>query len=246
MKDIYLDTETIGLPEEFEGDILCQLAYVVREYHKYTDSINVYFAPEQYKDMKIEAMARTNLTPEFLEKNHSNSKREAILTNLQTILLEPDNILWIHNAEFDLEVLKRAGLKVHCKVICTMRVMKFINDKTELQFKSIALEYLYYHSKSYLKFEDRVQEIGLDVEDMKHAHDALYDVIALELVIEWMATSFKLDINGCIQITNNPILLTYCSFGKNRGMMWKDMTYGQLKYFYELNDKDICYTIDSL
>jgi hypothetical protein len=56
----------------------------------------------------------------------------------------------------------------------------------------------------------------------------------------------KIYIDVAVKITSNPIKYKYCHFGKNRGTPWSEMSYNQLKYYYELGDEDICYTLKDL
>lgn len=244
--NIYLDIETISVPEKMEGNLLMQLAYIVEKEAGLYDLCSCYFLPERYKEMSVESMMKTRITPEKLEvlAKRDEQSSEIVLNRLQKFLSNPDTVLWIHNAEFDLEILKRAGIEVKCKVICTMRLMKFINDATDLPFNSISLDYLFYDLKRYQLLEELAWRMKIPMEDLPHSHEALFDCLSLYLLVEWLKKNYNLKEEICLNITNNPIKLNYCSFGKNRGMKWSEMTQGQLRYFYDLDDKDIKYTID--
>ena len=239
MKDnyeIYLDTETLDLPENLDGDILFELAFIVKNLR--TNEIKKfqqYYAPENVDNMCIEAMERTSMTPELIkEKVQENTSTVDIKVILTKLVQNPENILFIHNAKFDLEVLKRISIVPKCKVICTLRVANIINDQTHLQYKSTRLSYLHYYYRNDLKIQ------------AGDFHTADYDCLCLmELVNTWKE-KVNLDMESAIKVTNNPINYIYCHFGKNRGLKWRDLSEGQLRYFYELNDPDICYTIDNL
>lgn len=241
MKEIYLDTETIDLPKNRAGDLMCQLAYIVydTETKKFQNHFNGFYLPDGYKEMAVMAMTRTKLTPEALEQLVNNLPFDEI----KELVSDTENILFIHNAEFDLEILKRAGIEVKCKVVCTLRVVNLINDQLQLPYESTSLEYMHYYLRNYKRILELLQSFNETV-PLNQAHDALYDCLCLYLLVQRIRTEFKLTNETAIKITNHPIKYKYCSFGKNRGMQWSDMSYNQLKYFYDLGDKDIQYTID--
>lgn len=232
--EIYLDTETIDLPENIEGDIMFELAFITKDIK--TNKIakfHEYFKPESLDKMTIEAMERTQMTPELIREEASKGSLP-VKKALSILCNDPNNILYIHNSKFDLEVLKRAGIVPKCKVVCTLRVANVLNDVMNLPFKSTRLSYLHYYYRNDLKITSG------------DFHTADYDCLLLMELINTWKEKIEFNVETAIKITNNPINYKYCHFGKNRGTQWVNMTDGQLRYFYGLGDKDICYTIDNI
>ena len=227
------ERETILQNSDEQLHSLFQLAFIVKE----NLDINVYSVfrkPENYKEMSIEAMEKTGMTPEKLEEIADENAFNEKFNYLTELLEDENNVLYIHNAQFDLEVLKRKGLVPKCKVICTLRFANVLNDMLKLPFKSTRLSYLHYYYRNDLKTNSN------------NFHTADFDCLCLLHLVQYWKNNINFDVNLAVKITNNPIQYTYCSFGKNRGMRWVDMTSGQLNYFNGLGDKDICYTIRQL
>ena len=248
--NIYLDTETTDLPENTKGDILTQLAYVIDKEGSFYYG-NMYFTPPGYKDMSINAMVRTKLTPESLEsltKDKTPHMEQEFLDTLQGYLDNPDNTLYTHNTAFDIEVLKRKGLTVNCKVICTLRVMKFLNDQQGLPYESISLEWLHYYTRNYKYMIPVMLKMHIKLEEgFNFAHDALYDCVSLFMLHRWILKTFPDMSKDFMElITARPINLKYVPFGKNKGVPFTELGTNSLNYYYSLNDKDICYSIDFL
>lgn len=233
--EIYLDTETIDVPENREGDLLFQLAFITKDIDGTTTLHNSYRLPPNYNEMSIEVMETTGVTPERLETLVIGSEFTKHYNLLHELISHEENVLYIHNAKFDLEILRRIDLEPKCKVICTLRVANVLNDLLKLPFKSTRLSYLHYYYRN-----DRNKKVNINF------HSAEFDCLCLMELVNYWKENINFDIETAVRITNNPINYTYCHFGKNRGTLWSDMSRGQLKYFYELGDADIQYTIDNL
>jgi DNA polymerase III alpha subunit (gram-positive type) len=144
MKEIFLDTETIDLPENIEGDILIELAFILKLESGKCTTFQEYFAPENLDKMDTGAMERTNLTPELIrQKMVEQSDRQVdTLKVLKLLVQDENNVLYIHNAKFDLEVLRRVGIIPNCKIVCTFKVATQLNDMLNLPYTRTSLGYL--------------------------------------------------------------------------------------------------------
>ena len=244
---IFLDTETTDLPENKPGDLLTQLAYLCvgeKIFHR-----NMYFKPNGYQSMSINAMVRTKITPELLETltlSNTAEKEKAFTDELQLLLDNPMNTLVCHNTKFDMEILRRKGFSINCKVICTYRIMKFINDQMNLIYESTALEYLHYSFGNYKYFDALVNKLGIADDIERGAHDALYDCVSLFMLFKSIQKHYKAQDDLMIRVTNDLMFMKYVPFGKNKGTLWEDLNGNQMDYYYSLGDEDICYTIDRL
>ena len=232
MKTIYLDTETIGTPQDFPNeDIMFQLSYIIED-SKLT-FFNDYMKPKRYLEMKPEAMAITSITPEFLEDKPK--KEETCYMDLKEILENEECYLIAHNLKFDLEVLQNSGININSKVklIDTIKVFEFLNDKQALPYKQITLQYLKYFYR--LDKEERPKEVqGLS------SHDSLNDAFDLYLLVNLVKEKFRADLDMMLKL-NEPFMLEYIPFGKNRGDKFKDLSYNQLKYYSSL-DGNVAFT----
>ncbi len=151
----------------------------------------------------IKAVATTGIVPEMLVGKSSFSELKCV-NHLHEINI-PDNIIVIHNAPFDLEMLKRDGFLNQMKVIDTLRVIRHLYPNDE----SHAMQWYRYARKLYLKEPAAVAAIGKDIS----AHDALGDVIVLKLLFEDLLNK-GISIEKMIHLTQEPIFMTKLSFGK--------------------------------
>jgi len=189
LKFVILDTETTGTKNE---DRILQLSFLVsdenNEIEEIHDTLCMPPVPISY-----EAMAVHHITPEKLVGCEllQTTKEYKRLNELNT----KDNVLVIHNAKFDLEMLFRDDFENNMQVLDTFRVLKhlFPDGKHSLQVNRYSLG-LYKKEK----------ELALKHNIEINAHDALGDVIVLKLLLDYLLQDYS--INRLIELTNSPIL----------------------------------------
>jgi len=234
MKIIILDTETTGSKDE---DRICQLSYlVVNENLEIEEIYNELVKPPV--DIKFEAMAVHHITPEMIEdkpkiKFTSSFKRLKELNSAE-------NLIVIHNAEFDLNMLKKEDFNPHFKLIDTFRILKHLMPEGKF-----SLQYNRYALGLYKKEKDICKKHNIKI----NAHDALGDVIVLYLLFEYILKNLESDIEKLIALTKKPILHTKFYQGKHKfekieEVIIKDPDY--IEYLLSLQDldPDVKYSIE--
>lgn len=232
---IFLDTETTGTEE---NDRLCQLA--ARGVH-FEDGAVFEEINELYKPplpISIGAMSVCHITNEMVEDKEpfQESVAHEWLKNASGY---EDIVIVAHNARFDLEMLKKEGIepKHH---ICTMKVANHINQKGD--FEKVNLQYLRYY-------------YGIKVEAT--AHDAMGDVVVLELVFkklyDALAELEQLEdqeavISRMIDISSKPSLIRKMPFGKHKGMLMQEVPGDYIQWLKKQPDldEDMAYTLKTL
>lgn len=220
---LFLDTETTGI----EGARLIQLAVKSSDGHS---NFKMEFKPPV--PITYEAMAVHHITEKMASKFPSFKPSTAQWLN--GVLA--NGIVVAHNAEFDIGVLEREGVKVK-DWICTKKVAQHVWP----DFDSHRLQYLRYR-------------LGLEVE-AGGAHDAMGDVLVLEAVFE--------EIMGQMLVTQNvnghdeavalmqewsvkPVLLHKFKFGKHFGKTFEQVAREDAGYLIWLaregDDEDKRYT----
>jgi DNA polymerase III epsilon subunit-like protein len=197
MRLVYLDTETTGLLFE---DRLCQVAYKVDG----RLACELFLPP---LPIKIEAMSVHHITNKMLSDKpaFAGSRMQSELAEL---LADDQTALVAHNALFDVEMLRREGLKIK-NSICTLKVARhFDRDGTQPRFNLQYLRYL----------------LDLDVEAV--AHDAAGDVIVLERLFQHQFARLKEELGTAdddavyremMAISVRPSLIRRFNFGKHNG-----------------------------
>lgn len=136
-------------------------------------------------------------------------------------------IIVAHNAPFDLQVLKNEGLSFPI-FIDTCRVAQHLIPSEQHK-----LQYLRY----FLQFPPVVAE----------AHDALGDVLVLELLFNHLKTvvaeKFALEeseavINKMIQLSQEPLLIKSLGFGKHKGVPLEELVMNDRGYLQWLYDNE--------
>lgn len=229
-KVIFFDTETTGKEAD---DTLCQIAY------KTGDKIFC----ELYKPIKL-------IPPEASAVHHISNKmvadklpfKESVSYKIIKELFENENsIVVAHNAKFDITMLAKEDI-VPKNVICTYRVANALD--THGKYKKYSLQYLRY---------------ALDFDIEAQAHDALGDVMVLEILFKRLFDALRKDLNHddatlekMIEISAQPILIKEFVFGKHIGKKVSDVAQidkGYLEWLLKSklengdNDEDWIYTL---
>lgn len=238
-KFIFLDTETTHLLEDVEPeqDILLQLSYIVIDG-------NTHFVRDVRCNPGIDPTPETSMVttitpediiglPEVQDTDEYKELKELIETSEYTFVA--------HNAEFDINVLKRVGIDIrkYCEVIDTYLIAEFLNDVEGLPRKMNKLGYLTYYYKLYRQKESINKKFNLD---NFNYHEALSDVLDTILVFNYFNRTYKIEYQNMIEVSNNNIKFIYVPFGKNRGQKFEDLSYNQLKWYTTLDNKNVAYT----
>ncbi len=233
MKIIILDTETTGNKQE---DRICQLSYLVLNEDLEIEEIHNELVKPPIP-ISYEAMAVHHITNEMVE-----DKPQIKFTNSYKRLKElnsPENIIVIHNSEFDLEMLRKEGFNPFFKLIDTFRVLKHIlpNGKFGLQYNRYALGL-------YKKEKDICKKYNITI----NAHDALGDVVVLYLLFEYILKNHNLTYEELIELTQKPILYDKFYQGKYKfekivDVIVKDPDYIEYMLSLEDLDKDLKHSI---
>jgi DNA polymerase III epsilon subunit-like protein len=234
-KLVFLDTETTGRGPESR---LCQVAYKMGN-----EEFESLFKPPV--PIEIEAMAVSHITNKMVKDKEpflGSSMRQHLIEIFST-----DNILVAHNAQFDLEMLKREQVEVK-NFIDTFKLAHHTDQNGEIPRHS--LQYLRYY-------------FDLDVADAP-AHQALGDVRVLEKLFEYLFQKMILKggdekeiIRQMIDISSRPVFVKRFSFGKYNGMLVEEVALsdpGYLRWLLgekiktrdngEENDENWIYTLE--
>lgn len=219
-KYILLDTETTGALEE---DRIIQLGFMVlgaKEVEVYNDFCSTSL-PIKYQAMEVH-----NITPDMIE-----GKPLCVDTDAYKRLLElnsDDNYMIIHNAPFDIGMLKKEGFDVKMKVIDTLRVARHIFADEEAH----RLQYFRYKMELYKDEQKEADKLGIEVK----AHDAIGDVLTLKLFLSKLRTALEEKfpdanpVEKMVDLTNEPILIESFKFGKYKGKTLKDVASSDAPY----------------
>jgi len=232
MNLIILDTETTGTKDE---DRICQLSFLVNDQDNEILEIHDTFCTPAVP-IKFDAMAVHHITPEMLEGAPilQTTKEFQKLNDLNTL----DNILVIHNAEFDIEMLFKEDFENEMRVIDTFRVLKHLypDGRHSLQYNR--------YSMGLYKLEEAIEE-KYDISIQ--AHDSLGDVIVLKLLLDELLKTKSLE--EMITLTQTPILYEKFYNGKYRNekiadVILKDPEYIDATLNFENLDFDLRYSIN--
>ena len=239
-KYIILDTETTGTSE---NDRIIQLGYIVLD----GKNIEVHNEFNSTKEVPISfgAMEVHGITPEMIEGKPLCQETKAFkrLQELNNI----KNYIIIHNAPFDLDMLKKENFNVAMQVIDTLRVAKHIFEDEEAH----RLQYFRYKMALYKDEQKEAQKLGIVVK----AHDAIGDVLVLKLFLTKLKIALKEkypDINPVdkmVELTKKPILIKTFKFGKYKNKTLQEIATQDAQYLrWMLNsmenlDEDMRYSI---
>lgn len=237
---IILDTETTGTSE---NDRVIQLGYMVLG-AKEIEVYNEFFSSDI--PISFAAMEVHGITPDMLEGKGSctDSVSYKRLQELNT----NENYLIIHNAKFDIDMLKKEGFNPQMRVIDTLRVAKHIFPNEEAH----RLQYFRYKMGLYKNEENEAKDLGITVK----AHDAIGDVLVLKLFLSKLKEEiFKLfpkenPVEKMVDLTMTPIFINSFNFGKYKGKTLQEVASSDAAYLrWMLNsmenlDEDMRYSIN--
>jgi len=199
MRILFFDTETTGNTHE---DRIVQLAIKER-------GVQIPFINELFKapfPIPFESSAVHHISNKMVA-NKPLFQESPRYSDIKELFESPDTIVVAHNSAFDVAML--AAEDIHpTNVICTYKTVRHIDIET--QFTNYKLQYLRY---------------ALDMELDVGAHDALADVIVLELLFEYLLKklmdSGKTEDEALAEmqtITTEPAFMREFTFGKHKGM----------------------------
>lgn len=241
-KYVILDTETTGVGE---NDRVIQLGFMVLG-AKEIEVHNEFFSSEV--PIGFGAMEIHGITPDMLENKPScvDSQAYKRLNELNS----DDNYIIIHNADFDIGMLKKEGFVNQMRVIDTLRVAKHVLPDEEAH----RLQYFRFKMGLYKEEQKEADELGIVVK----AHDAIGDVLVLKLFLSKLREVVQATFPGqnpvekMVELTKTPILVNYFRFGKYKNKTLKevaDSDAGYLKWMLssmENLDEDLRYSINKV
>lgn len=225
MKLIFLDTETHAI----EQPELVQIAWL-RVLDGVRTSYTKLFKPKVA--ITTGAAAVHQITDDMVKDCPSFTQEYANMVDeaLKGV------VMVAHNAQFDIEVLVRAGCKKPSYVIDTYKVAYFLLEDLD-QYK---LQYLRHHFK--VNADARAHDAQGDVEILAKVFDKL-----LDLWKEKHHCDNKEAVAGMVVLSAQPILFRKFTFGKHNGktieeVIKTDRSY--IKWLRECCDENMAYTID--
>lgn len=239
-KYIILDTETTGTDEL---DRIIQLGYIVLggkeiEVHNEFCSSDI--------EIKYPAMEVHGITPEMIEGKPLCSELPSYKRLLE--LNTPENYMIIHNAPFDIGMLKKEGFDLKMQLIDTLRVAKHIFEDEEAH----RLQFFRYKMGLYKQEKQEADALNIEVK----AHDAIGDVLVLKLFLtklkEAVEAKFPNEnpVEKMVALTKEPILVKVFRFGKYRGKTLQEVATSDPQYLrwmlksMENLDEDMKYSIN--
>lgn len=241
-KFLFFDTETTDVQSK---DII-QLAFVTSDGKEF----NEYFKPEQ--EISFGAMAVHHITPEFLEDKPTFKSKMMQDSSSMTLFSEvplkdylnglAKEYIWVaHNAEFDMDVLKKKGVDIP-KYICTLKIARNMlsEDDGKRDLESYSLQYLRY----YLGLYKKENEEGAII-----AHDAMGDVHVLKNLFEYLKSNSSLSTENMMVISKEPQFIRTINFGKYTGYSLEDLVKIDREYLEWLlenasDKKDLVYNVE--
>ena len=236
---IILDTETTGTGEL---DRVIQLGFMVLG-EKKVEVQNEFFSSDV--PINFAAMEVHGITPDMLEGKSTCKESTSYKRLLQ--LNTNENYLIIHNAKFDVDMLKKEGFETKMKVIDTLRVAKHIFPNEEAH----RLQYFRYKMELYKDEQKEADSLGIIVK----AHDAIGDVLVLKLLLSKLREAVQMQfpdenpVEKMVDLTMTPILIKSFNFGKYKGKTLQEVAASDAPYLrwmlssMENLDDDMRYSI---
>lgn len=237
---IILDTETTGTGEQ---DRVIQLGFMVLG-EKKVEVCNEFFSSDT--PISFAAMEVHGITPDMLEGKESCTD-SASYKRLQELNTN-ENYLIIHNAKFDIDMLKKEGFNPQMRVIDTLRVAKHIFPNEEAH----RLQYFRYKMELYKDEQKEANALGIVVK----AHDAIGDVLVLKLFLSRLKDEISKrfpqenPVDKMVDLTMTPIFINSFNFGKYKGKTLQEVALSDAAYLrwmlgsMENLDEDMRYSIN--
>lgn len=204
MTTYILDTETTGLVEPH----MTEAAYSIIEINN--GKIEVIQAPRSkrfnpLKPISLGSMATSHICDEDVAQEPPHTEFRL-----------PSSVQYLvgHNIDFDMAVLKNAGVTHTPKLICTKAMSSYLLPTLE-SHKLVSL--LYYFHRQVAR------------EQAKHAHAAIYDIYFTQLVLGSLIELANsqghniTDVESLYQFSEMSRIPTHLSFGKYKGQAIKDL-----------------------
>lgn len=222
MYKIFLDTETTGFGPE---DRIIQVACRQWDGDKMTGlTINNLYNP--LVPISISAMSVHHITEEMV-LNKPTFRSTTDFNTIKGMVESTENVMIAHNAPFDVGVLENEGIKP-ANVIDTLKLIR--HSDPMMQMEKHNLQYLRY----YLKLDQ-----ALPKEMVINAHDAMSDVIILELlfwhIYEKAMNSGKFKdekeiLTYMIKRSKDPAIIGKFNFGKHIGKTVAEVASTDMSY----------------
>jgi DNA polymerase-3 subunit epsilon/exodeoxyribonuclease X len=241
MKYILLDTETTGTGEQ---DRVIQLGYMVIDQRtKQVEVFDEYCSTSQ--PITFEAMEVHNITPDMIENRPLCNESEAY-QNL-TELNNDANIMIIHNASFDLGMLKKEGFDLRMRLIDSLRCARHLYPELDAH----RLQYMRYKCEFYRDEKEEAESLGLVIK----AHDAIGDVLVMKLLLRDMVKRVQKNYAGVnpidklVELTKTPVEIKKFKFGKYKGRTVESVAQEDSDYLRWMKkkmdlDEDMLFTIN--
>jgi len=207
---VFLDTETTGLEE---NDEVIQLSYIVSRDGKKVVMDSMY---RPTCKISFKAMAVHGITEEMVADKERLTSDSLLIRGLKK-LDDSGAVMFIHNAKFDLGMLRRHGYETKMEVVDTLRCARHLFPEAE----GHALGVIYYQYGLYNSMESIANEAGVDVKCLG-AHNAVYDVLMLMLVSRFLIR-YAGSVEKLIELTKTPVMVKEFSFGKYKGRKIADI-----------------------
>lgn len=204
MTTYILDTETTGLVEPH----MTEAAYSIIEVNN--GKIEVIQAPRSkrfnpLKPISLGSMATSHICDEDVAQEPPHTEFRL-----------PSSVQYLvgHNIDFDMAVLKNAGVTHTPKLICTKAMSSYLLPTLE-SHKLVSL--LYYFHRQVAR------------EQAKHAHAAIYDIYFTQLVLGSLIELANkqghsiTDVDSLYKFSETARIPTHLSFGKYKGQAIADI-----------------------
>lgn len=135
-----------------------------------------------------------------------------------------------HNAKYDRSKLPQ--IPEDTPWICTLKLSRYFYP----DFPK--------HNNQYMRY---ALGLNVDVPANLYPHRALYDCYVTAALLVHFATVCECSVEGMLQITNEPCLLSTIHFGKHKGKKWAEIDRGFLIWCRDKmtdKDEDLEYTVN--
>lgn len=215
---VLLDTETTGLGKK---DRVIELGFMVFEASG--EDLRLYqnlCKPDV--EIGIDAMSVNNITPEMLEKEKPIKDTDTYKKLIE--LNNENNYLVMHNAPFDLKMLKKDGFDNKMKVIDTLVVCKHLFPS----LKKKSLQYLRYAFKIYQYEEQVLKKYKISGEFQPHT--VSQDVLVLYLLFRKLLSDNGME--KLVELSGTDVILSRMPFGKHQNETFEMLAKNSPQYLY--------------